>query len=132
MKLVFIITALLMTVINFSQAHEGHNKTPGSQSAPHGGQIKGTDHLYLELVSSGTGFKLYPLDHDMKAVPVKDVKVSATMSLPKKSKSEVITLTSEADAFVAVVDAKGAHRYIVNLTLTHEGKTEKIKFNVEP
>ena len=30
------------------------------------------------------------------------------------------------------VDAKGSHRYTVDLKVTYKGKTENVSFNVEP
>lgn len=113
-------------------AHEGHDKTPGTLAAPHGGIIKGTDHIYLEVVSGADGVKLYPLDHDMKAIAVADVKVEAKMSVPRKNKSEPVKFSPEGDHFLAKVDAKGAHRYDLDVTVTHGGKPEKLKFSVEP
>ena len=56
--------AVLAAAAIFSQmsfAHEGHDKTPGAVSAPHGGVVKGTDHLYLELVNETGGVKIYSL-----------------------------------------------------------------------
>ncbi len=128
--LTFLFASLLAS--SFAWAHEGHDKTPGALAAPHGGLIKGTDHLYLELVSSNDVLKVYPLDHDMKAIPVADVKIDGKMSIPRKSKSEAVKFSAQADYFEAKVDAKGAHRYDLDVTATHGGKAEKVKFSVEP
>ena len=127
-----LILAALFLAFGTAHAHEGHDKTPGALAAPHGGQVKGTDHIYLELVSSGGEIKAYPLDHEMKPVPVADVKLDGKMSIPRKNKSEAVKFTAQADYFLAKVDAKGAHRYDLDVTITHGGKAEKLKFSVEP
>ncbi len=115
-----------------SLAHEGHNKTPGAISAPHGGQVKGTDSLYLELVSDKDGFKLYPLTHEMKVVPAKEISLEAKVKFPKKSGSENIKLMSSADFFEGKVNAEGAYRYTVEIKMTYQGKKDHLTFNVEP
>lgn len=127
-----LILAALFLTFGTAQAHEGHDKTPGALAAPHGGMIKGSDHIYLELVSSAGEIKAYPLDHEMKPVPVADVKLDGKMSIPRKNKSEAVKFTAQADYFLAKVDAKGAHRYELDVTITHGGKAEKLKFSVEP
>ena len=123
---------LALTIQAAALAHEGHDKTPGSIAAPHGGIVQGTSHLYLELVSSTEGVKIYPMDHDAKPVPLTDVKLEGSVTFPKKPKAEGIKFAAEGDAFVAKVAAKGAYRYTLNLNVEHKGKKEKAKFTVEP
>ena len=127
---------LLLTVLMFSfgiaNAHEGHDKTPGLQSTRPGGTIKGTDHIYLELVSDKDGVKLYPMDHDKKPIPLSDVKMEGKMTIPRKNKTQVLKFTAQDDHFAAKVDTKGAHRYDLEASVTHGGKSEKLKFSVEP
>ncbi len=127
-----IIAVAMSLAVGTAYAHEGHDKTPGALAAPHGGMVKGTDHIYLEVVSSQNEIKAYPLDHDMKPVPVADVKLDGKMSIPRKNKSEAVKFTPQADYFSAKVDPKGAHRYDLDVTITHGGKAEKLKFSVEP
>jgi len=131
-QLVIAITFLTLISINSVMAHEGHNKTPGAVAAPHGGVMQGLENIYLELLVDASGIKLYPYDHDLKPVALKDVKIEGSVTFPKKTKAEKVALTSEGDAFSAKVDAKGAHRYTLEVTVTHQGKKEKTKFNVEP
>lgn len=127
------ITAILTLIAGLSAfAHEGHDKTPGALSAPHGGQLKGTSQLYIELVSEPTGFKLYTLDHDLKIIPIKEVKIEGTAKRPKQKQSEKLILNNLENFLEAKVDAKGSHRYTIDLKLTYKGKTESISFNVEP
>ena len=88
MKLVF-----LFALLNMSLAHEGHNKAPGTEMAPHGGVMQGTSQYYFELVSELVSevsvIKLYPLNHDLKAIPIAQLAVSATSQVPKKLKESV-------------------------------------------
>lgn len=129
----FITTALLSFLIGLSiQAHEGHDKTPGSMTAPHGGQLKGTSQLYVELVSDSNGFKLYVVDHELKQIPIKDVKIEGTTKLPKLVKTDKLNFKSSDSYLEAKVDAKGSHRYTADLKITYKGKTDNISFNVEP
>lgn len=131
MKQLILLSAMFLA-LGAANAHEGHDKTPGALAAPHGGLIKGTEHLFLELVVESGGIKIYPLDHDTKMIPVADVKLEGKMSIPRKNKTEAVKFTVDGDHFVAKVDAKGAHRYDLEVTVTHGGKPEKLKFSVEP
>ncbi len=131
MKRIILLTALIFS-FGIANAHEGHDKTPGLQPTRPGGTIKGTDHIYLELVSDKEGVKLYPMDHDKKPMPLADVKIEGKMTIPRKNKTKVLKFTAQDDHFAAKVDAKGAHRYDLDVTVTHGGKAEKLKFSVEP
>ncbi len=128
-----LITTIATLVIGLSTfAHEGHDKTPGALTAPHGGQLKGTSQLYVELVSDSSGFKIYTVDHELKTIPVKEVKIEGTAKLPKQKQSEKLALSTSESFLETKVDAKGSHRYTVDLKVTYKGKTESISFNVEP
>lgn len=127
------IIAFAIFVVGLSVfAHEGHDKTPAALSAPHGGQLKGTSQLYIELVSDPAGFKLYTIDHDLKTIPVNEVKIEGTAKIPKQKKSEKIALNSSESFLEGKFDAKGSHRYTVDLKVTYKGKTEDVSFSVEP
>lgn len=127
-----LITIIFATLIPFSTlAHEGHNMTPGSINAPHGGQIKGTKDLYIELVSNTAGFKIYPFDHDLKSVPLKDVQFEIFGKLPKQNKADKLIFKTFESYLEAQYDAKGSHRYIVDIKIAYKGKNEKVSFNVE-
>lgn len=125
------LTTTLLTGLP-AMAHEGHDKTPGAITAPHGGQLKGTSQLYVELVSDSTGFKLYIIDHDLKTISPKDVKIEGLTQLPKEKKTNQLVLNSSESYFESKVDAKGSHRYRTDLKVTYKGKTETVSFNVEP
>lgn len=131
MKLLKLMFSLLLT-FNFALAHEGHNKTPGALSAPHGGLIKGTDSFYLEVVTSQNEVKVFPLGHDMKPVSVASLKLDGKMTIPRKNKSEAVKFSPKADYFSASIDAKGAHRYDLELSISKNGKVEKQIFTIEP
>ncbi len=126
------VVLLSLGLANYSNAHEGHDKTPGAVAAPHGGVIQDIEHIYLELLTETNGLKLYPYDHELKPIALKDVKIEGSATFPKKPKAEKVSFTSEGEAFSAKVDSKGAHRYTLDVTITHAGKKEKTKFNVEP
>ena len=131
MKLLILVPGLLISMATAS-AHEGHDKTPGAMSAPHGGMVKSAGHVSLEIVPSKTGFKLYPLDHDKKPIALADIKVEAVAKFPRKKKVEPVVLRGDADFFEGTVASSGAYRYTVEIKATHGGKTEKFSFNVEP
>lgn len=129
-RLTFLLASVL---IAFSaSAHEGHDKTPGALAAPHGGIVQGTASLYLEMVTVKNEVKIYPLDHDSKALPMNDLKLEGTMVVPRKGKPEKVSFGQKDDFYVATVDPKGAHRYELNIDVTYKGKKDKVKFNVEP
>lgn len=135
MKGIFLVLAVTLGFGSFygsgGYAHEGHDKMPGAVQAPHGGTVKGTSQLYIELVNEPSGIKLYPLTHEMTPVALKDVTIAGTAEAPKKKK-ETVKFTNTDDHFEAKVDAKGAYRYTLELMTTYKGKKEKITFQVEP
>ena len=126
--------SLVVTLFIFTSvfAHEGHDKTPGALSAPHGGIVQGTDHLYIELLGSGAAVQVYFYDHEMKPISVQSVKIEGKAVLPKKAGALPISFAVEKDFFTAKVDSKGAHRYTLELSVVHAGKNEKVQFTVEP
>ena len=81
MSLIFGVFAASLEI---SWSHEGHQKTPRDTLAPHGGKVKGTDHFNLELVATNEEFNIYPLDHDFKSLPLKDIHLEALVLFPKK------------------------------------------------
>ncbi len=135
MKSIFLVLAVTLGFGSFygsgSYAHEGHDKLPGTVQAPHGGTVKGTSQIYIELVNEASGIKLYPLTHEMTPVTLKDVTIAGTAQAPKRKK-EPVKFTSADDYFEAKVDAKGAYRYTLELTTTYKGKKEKVTFQIEP
>lgn len=131
-NLILTFTSLAALTTASVWSHEGHDKTPGSVAAPHGGVIQGTNSLYWELVSEAGGVKLYPLTHEVKPIPLSEITLSGSVTFPKKPKAEKVTLIAETEVFSAKVDAKGAYHYMLNLSFTYKGKKETVKFQVEP
>ena len=131
MRSLFFVIFLLMPATRMF-AHEGHDKTPGVKSAPHGGILRGTDHAYIELVSSKSGIKIYPLDHDMKPLKLGSRGLSATYVLPPPKVADKLVLDDKGDHFIGAPNIKGAYKYDLLVTVTVSGKTEKVKFTVEP
>ena len=127
-----VLTFIVICMPLMSYAHEGHDKTPGALPLDGFDQIQATDHLYLKLKMEKEGVKIFPFDHDNKPVALQEVKIEGSATFPKKPKAEKLTFASEDSAFSTKIDAKGAHRYTLDITVTHQGKKEKVKFNVEP
>lgn len=111
------------------EAHEGHSH--GSLSAPHGGAVYDGKRAGLELIQEGKKIKLYPVDGNWKLIPIANVEASAQIEFPKK-KAEAISLIREKDHFSVEVDAKGAHRYQLVVTLSLGAHKENLKIQVEP
>ncbi len=127
-----LIAVVVLVLAQGAVAHEGPHDAPGAVTAPHGGLAQQTSRFYLELVSESGGVRIYTLDHDMKTVATAGLKMEGVVTFPKKKKSESIQFTTDGDAFVAKVDAKGAHRYTLKASVTQDGKSESSTFTVEP
>lgn len=113
-------------------AHEGHDHTPGAVAAPHGGIMHDLEHMYLEFLVDAGGVKLYPYNHELEPLAISEVGIEGSATLPKKTKPEKVTFKPAGSGFSASFDAKGAHRYMLEVTVTYRGKKDKAKFNVEP
>lgn len=129
-NLVTILVGVLFSVL--VSAHEGHDHTPGSVNAPHGGVIQGTDSLYWELVTEAGGITLYPLTHELASISVKEISLNGEVTMPKKKKGEPVKFEGASDHFTAKIDSKGAYHYSLGLSFSYKGKKEKVKFQVEP
>ena len=129
-KFISVLTMVVVSQLSF--AHEGHDKTPGAMVAPHGGVIQGAGEIYLEFVNESGGVRIYPLTHDLAAIPLKEVTLQGSANFPKKAKPEPVVFAQSGDHFSAKVDAKGAYRYTLDITVSHKGKKAKAKFQVEP
>ena len=129
----------LVTLFSFQVgAHEGHNHGPGQVQPTKGGVILKSEHFYLEVVGTNKEIKFYPLKQvDPKSmmltpIPLKDVKLSATYMLPRGKKAEAIKVTNHGDHFMGTVDAKGSHRYQVNVSIETMGEKEELTYQIEP
>lgn len=131
MKHLTFLAIFLVSLGLTTYAHEGHDKTPGAVAAPHGGIMQDLEHIFLELTVESNDLKIYPYDHDLKPIALKDLKLEGSATLPKK-KAQKISFSQSNDAFTAKFDATGASHYALEVVVTHQGKKEKAKFNVEP
>lgn len=111
-------------------AHEGHNQTPGSLKANHGGTIKAGKEINLEFVVSGNELKLYPASHEGADLAIAEVKLTGTGKLPK-GKSEILKIEIKNGAYFAPIDFKTAYRIEVVATTEYKGKKDTFKFQVE-
>lgn len=126
-KMVF--TALIISSLNLL-AHEGHDNTPGSLKANHGGTVKPGKEINLEYVVSGNELKLYPASHEGADLASADVKLTATNKLPK-GKAESLKIETKNGVFIAPIDFKTAYRIEVVATVEYQGKKNSFKFQVE-
>lgn len=124
-----IFTSLLALSLNL-MAHDGHNQTPGSLKANHGGTVKAGKEINLEFVVTGNELKLYPASHEGADLAPADVKVTATGKLPK-GKSENLKIEIKNGALVTTIDFKTAYRIEVVATTDYKGKKDTFKFQVE-
>ena len=130
---VFVVALLCFTE---ALAHEGHDHGPGSVQAPKGGVMRSLETVHLELKAEGKALRIYPYEMDAKTqklVPADVAKfpVKATVTLPKK-KPEALELSPKGDHWEGTFDAKGAHRYALELAITQGGHNDKVKYTVEP
>lgn len=126
-KIIF--TAVLAFSLNLL-AHDGHNQTPGSLKANHGGTVKAGKQINLEFVVSGNEIKLYPASHEGEDFTPAEVKLTATGKLPK-GKPENLKIEFKNGAFTAPIDFKTAYRVEVVASTEYKGKKDTFKFQVE-
>ncbi|GEM_PF-2350626 len=133
MNKLFIFTALILS-FQMSRAHEGHDKLPSAQISKMvpPGQVKMTPHLFVEVKEEKGTVKVLVFDHDKKDIPTKEVVIAAFIKFPRGSKSEKVNFYPVDNMFEAKIDAKNTHRYILNMTVSYGGKSEKMTFNIEP
>lgn len=124
-----IISIFLLGTLN-AFSHEGHDSTPGSLKANHGGNVKAGKEINLEFVVSGNELKLYPTSHEGMDLASAEVKLTGTSKLPK-GKTENLKIEIKNGAFVAFIDFKTAYRVEVMLTAEFKGKKDTYKFQVE-
>lgn len=133
MNKLFIFTSLILS-FGLALAHEGHDKVPGSQISKMvpPGQVKTTSHMFVEVKEEKGIVKVLVFDHDKKDIPPTDLKIAGSVKFPRKPKAEKIEFAPVGNMFEAKVDAKNSHRYTLDMTVSHAGKSEKMSFNIEP
>lgn len=129
LRMIAIVVALIVAPLAFS--HEGHDHGPGQVEAPKGGVIRSLESVHLELLTKGNTVFIYAYDENMKPDDVKKYPVSATVTLPKK-KAHALALMEKGDHWEAEFDAKGAHRYSIELSIRQAGHEDKVRYTVEP
>ncbi len=110
---VFLVTALLAftTLTTTSQVFAHGDHGPTQVQPTKGGVIMQSEHFLIEAVGTKTEIKLYPLREDGKAIPMTEVKLEATYTLPRSKTPVQLSLVKAADHFVGPVKAGSAHRY---------------------
>ena len=90
-----------------------------------------TETLHVELVAKDSEVKIYIYDEDMKPLTqLKDLKASFTTELPRKAKNPLKAELKD-DHFAANFDKGAAHRYVLEMNLTHGGHTDTLKWTIE-
>lgn len=137
---VCLLSLLLLSVAAY--AHEGHHDAPGSIPGRNGGVIYSLKEIYVEKVMDQSGVFLYPMTHEKKPLPVKEVGIKGTAQVGKikNAKIEIKTAVVAEGAdehFVVNVGekdsalAKKARHYQLNLVISYHGKIDKISIPVD-
>lgn len=134
-----LLTLALISVFSFSvNAHEGHNHGPGQVQPTKGGVVLKAKKFFLEVVGTNSLVMFYPLKKTnpksqvLSAIPLNEVKLSATFKLPRGHKKESIKLSAHGDHFMGSIDAKKSHRYEVVVDIVYAGEVEQLTFQIEP
>ncbi len=136
MKLLLALVISLLSISLF--AGEGHDHGPGQVQPTKGGVILKGHKFFLEVVGSKSEVKLYPLKQAdsksliLSAIPLNQVKVSATYSLPRGKGANAINLKENKDYFSGEINAQGSHRYQVDVSIETLGEKEKLTYQIEP
>jgi hypothetical protein len=125
---IFVLSLVLATG---ARAHEGHDHGPSAVQAPKGGVIRSLETVHLELITKGKVVQIYAYDPGLKPTEVSQFPVSATVTLPKKQPAP-LKLVPSGDHWTAEFDAKGAHRYTLEVSIKQGGHDDKVKYTVEP
>ncbi|MBK9323508.1 MAG: hypothetical protein IPM97_11305 [Bdellovibrionaceae bacterium] len=130
----FLFMLLLLLVGPTSQAHEGHDHDgPAAIQAPKGGVIKSLKKSFIEVVSKGKNIKIYIYDSEIKPKSTSGFKLSAKAVLPRTKKQEPLVLTAQDTFYEASYDAKGLHRYTLELLVKdpESDGDNKLSFTIE-
>jgi hypothetical protein len=113
-------------------AHEGAHG-PEQKVAPHGGVMRDSASLMLELVKDGNTVKIYPLTHDGKPIDAKAIEIDSKKTSLTDAKKKVVpyTLVPEGNALLVKFEKGASHRYAFNLVTNFEGKENKASWQIE-
>lgn len=133
MKKILLIATLLVSTTVF--AHEGHDHdAPGLVQAPKGGIIKSTEKVHIEVVAKGKDIKVYFYAQDLKPLDLTEYDITLKAAVPRTKQSENLTAKVTDNRVEASFDSKGAHRYVLTVTIggKKHGHSDKLNFNIEP
>jgi hypothetical protein len=136
MKKIFIfkstlISTLFITIFSLNiYSHEGHDNAPGSLKSLHGGTVQAGKQINLEVIISGNMVTIFPISHDGKDIPVKNLSITSTAK-PKKGKPYPVTFSPTKEGLTATVDLKGKNRVPVEISVSEKGKTDRFIIQVE-
>ena len=90
-----------------------------------------TETLHVEVVAKDKEIKIYVYDGDLK--PIENLKVLNAKFATKLPRKDKVSLEAKInkDHFLANYDKGGAHRYDLEVTLTHGGHTDTLKWTIE-
>lgn len=127
-----LISFLVTMVMSLSlHAHEGHDHGPSMIAPPKGGVIRSLETIHLELLPQGKTVKIFVYDKKMEPVEAKKYPVSAMATRPRKQ-AEAVELKTKKSHWEFEYDAKGSHRYTLQLSIEQGGHKDKVQWNIEP
>ncbi len=135
MKRIFSASLSVALLISIAQAHENHDHdAPTTLKAPKGGIIKALDEARIEVIYKGNNIQIFVYDTKMTPTLTSGFKILAKAELPRSGKIEIINLVAKDTRFEGSFDAKGSHRYTLNLAVTtvKTGRTDHLTFTIEP
>lgn len=129
-----VLFGFLVADLKVSIAHEGHDHGAAAvQKSPDGGNLKVGKNYSISVSESGGMVTLYVYTKDLKPVLPSAVQVTAYLTIPKKTKRAAVAFEAKEKNFSAKVDAKGAHRYMLDVQVGLKGaKPETLKVQIEP
>ncbi len=127
-KCLILIASLLIPA---AMAHEGHEHGPSAVQAPKGGVMRSLETVHLELVAKGKNLKIYPYALNLQSAAASKFTISLSAALPKK-KAAPLKFDVKGDHWESSFEAKGAHRFTLELTIEQGGHSDKVTWVVEP
>jgi hypothetical protein len=130
MKASFLVIMMTFCFPLFS--HEDHSHGPVGPVAPNGGQLKVGKEINVEVLGNKTEVKIYPYDHDMKALTLEQIEIKGNFVIPRKQISKKMDFKKANGFWHASIDGSKTHRYVLDLTFSVAGKNDQFSFQVEP
>jgi hypothetical protein len=135
MKPFFALSALILLLglrAPSAPAHDGPHG-PEQKVAPHGGVLRDSSSLMLELVKSSDSIRLYPLTHAGKPIDPKLVEVLAAKTTLTDARGKPVTheIKAEGEALTLKFTKGPSHRYSLTFFARFEGKENKARWQIE-